>query len=142
MNKNSHELEIILLGTYCNIVLEILKNNKNLSVLKVMAFSYLTKKNKYMHSNVYNYSNKNDVVLKSLSMFSGLFDDYIDNTKYIIGAIHLLIKNKKIVEHEGELIYIETNELFIQEKTFINLAIMESKKYSDEQFLKELVRNV
>lgn len=135
-------MEILLLSTYCDITLKILKTHKNLSVNKLVTFSYLIKKNKFMNSNIYNSSNKNDLVLKYLSQLSGQFDDYSENLKYIIGAIHLLIENNKIFEVSGELIYKETSEIVIEEKSFINLAIRESKKYSDEQFLKEVVRNV
>lgn len=142
MNKNFYEMEILLLSTYSEIVLDILKKHKNLSVTKIVTFSYLIKKNKFMNSSIYNTSNKNDVVLKCLSMLSGLFDDYCENIKYIIGAIHLLVENKKISEVSGELLYKETSEIVIEEKSFINIAIRESKKYSDEQFLKEVVRNV
>lgn len=142
MNKNIYEMEILLLSTYSDIVLDILKKHKNLSVNKLVTFSYLIKKNKFMNSNIYNTSNKNDLVLKCLSQLSGLFDDYCENIKYIIGAIHLLVENKKISEVSGELIYKETSEIVIEEKSFINIAIKESKKYSDEQFLKEVVRNV
>ncbi|WP_421379586.1 hypothetical protein ACOJQI_15835 [Bacillus salacetis] len=142
MNKNIYEMEIILLSTYCDIALDILKKHKNLSVNKVITFSYIIKKNKYMNSSIYNASNKNDLVLKCLSQLNGLFDDYCENIQYIIGAIHLLIENKKISEVLGELIYIETSEIVIVDNSFINNAIKESKKYSDKQFLKEVVRSV
>ncbi len=142
MKKYMYELEIIMLSTYCDIVLDILKKHKNLSVNKVVTFSYLIKKNKFMSSNIYNASNKNDLVLKCLSQLSGLFDDYCANIKYIIAAIHLLIENEEISECSGELIYKETNEIVVEEKSFLNLAIKESYRYSDKQFLKEVVRNV
>ncbi|MEM5643086.1 hypothetical protein AAHB52_20885 [Bacillus toyonensis] len=103
--KNMYELEIIMLSTYCDIVLEILKTHKKLSVNKVMTFSYLIKKNKFMSSNIYNASNKNDLVLKCLSQLSGLFDDYCANIKYIIAAIHLLVENGEVFEDLGDLIY-------------------------------------
>ncbi|PGR66391.1 hypothetical protein [Bacillus cereus] len=142
MKKNMYELEIIMLSTYCDIVLEILKTHKRLSVNKVMTFAYLIKKNKFMRSNIYNASNKNDLVLKCLSQLSGLFDDYCANIKYIIAAIHLLVENREIFEDSGELVCKEINQVVEEEKSFINLAIKESYKYSDEQFLKEVVRNV
>lgn len=143
MGKNIYyEMEVLLLSNYCEIILEILKIHKNLSTIKLITFSYLAKKNKFMNSNIYNISNKNDIVLKCLSQLSGLFEDYCRNIKYILGAIHLLVENHKIAEISGELIYLNTTETVIEENNFINLAIQESKKYSDEQFLKEVVRNV
>ncbi|SFM47774.1 hypothetical protein SAMN04487943_12113 [Gracilibacillus orientalis] len=142
MKKNHYELEIILLSTYCDIVLDILEEHKNLSVIKLITFSYLLKKKKFMKSNIYNASNKNDLVLKCLSQLTGLFDDYCENIKYIISAIHLLIENRKILEHSGEVMISEENHIVAEQKSFINLAIKESKNYSDIQFLKEVVRNV
>jgi hypothetical protein len=143
VNKNKIELEIILISTYSKIVLDILKRHKNLSVNKTLLFSYLAKKKKFINGNVYTASNRNDLVLKCISQISGLYNDYCDNIKYIISAIHLLIINEKVAVVNGEeLIYIETNEIIIEEKSFLNSAINESKNYSDRQFLKEVVRNV
>lgn len=142
MKKNKIELDIILISTYSKIVLDILKIHKNLSVNKTLVFSYLIKKRKFMNSNIYNASNRNDVVLKCLSQLSGLYNDYCENLKYIISAVHLLIVNDKISLNLGELIYIETDEIIIKEKSFMNRAIQESKSYSDRQFLKEVISNV
>lgn len=142
MNKNQLELEIILTSTYSKIIMDILKTHKNLSVNKTLVFSYLIKKRKFLNSNIYSASNKNDVVLKSLSQLTGLYDDYLENIKYIVGAIHLLIINNKLVYNLGELIYVETGEIISVEKSFINNAIHESKSYSDRQFLKEVISSV
>lgn len=142
MNKNQLELEIILTGTYSKIIMDILMVHKNLSVNKTLVFAYLTKKKRFLNSNIYNASNKKDVVLKSLSQLTGLYDDYCDNIKFIISAIHLLLLNNKLVFSLGELIYIENNEIVTEEKSFINSAIHESKSYSDRQFLKEVISNV
>ncbi|HBV97562.1 MAG: hypothetical protein JL50_04055 [Peptococcaceae bacterium BICA1-7] len=142
MNKNIIELDIILTSTYFKIVLDILKVHKNLSINKTLVFSYLIKKRQFMNSNIYNTQNKNDLVLKYISQLSGLYNDYCKNIKYIISAIHLLITSNKLSLHLGELIYIETGELTVKEKSFINNAIQESKNYSDRQFLKEVIRNV
>lgn len=142
MNKNKIELELILTSAYNKIIMDILKTHKNLSVNKTLVFAYLIKKRRFFDFDIYNASNKNDVVLKCISQLSGLYKDYCDNIKYIISAIHLLIINNKIAFHIGELIYLETSELFQMENSFINRAISESKQYSDRQFLKEVIRNV
>lgn len=142
MDKNIIELDIIITSTYCEIILDILKVHKNLSVNKILVFSYLIKKRKFMNSNIYNALNKNDLVLKCISQMCGLYSDYCKNIKHIISAIHLLIANNKLSVHFGELIYLETVEIVIEEKSFINNAIRESKNYSDRQFLKEVIRNV
>lgn len=142
MNKNKLELEIILTSTYSEIILEILKVHKNLSLNKTIVFAYIIKKRKFLNDNIFSALNKNDVVLKCISQMSGLYNDYCDNLRFIINAVHLLIVNNKISFYLGELIYIETEEIVIQQKSFINMAIEESKKYSDRQFLKEVIRSV
>lgn len=142
MNKNQIELEIILTSTYCNVIMDVLKNHKSLSVNKMLVFSYLIKKRKYLNSSIYYTSNKKDVTLKGLSQLTGLFDDYLDNIKYIIRAIHLLVTKEKIIHNSGELIYIEIGEVYIKEPTFIDNVIRDSQKYSDRQFLKEVISNV
>ncbi|MBU2702938.1 hypothetical protein Ga0466249_004073 [Sporomusaceae bacterium BoRhaA] len=142
MSKNKVELDIVLTSTYTEIVLNILKIHKNLSVNKTLVFAYLIKKRKFINADVYTAANKNDLVLKCISQLSGLYNDYCENLKYIVSAIHLLIVNKKLSVNLDELIYIETSEIIIEEKSFINSAIHESKKYSDRQFLKEVVRSV
>jgi len=141
-SKIDLELEVILTSTYSEIVLNVLKIHKNLSVIKTMVFAFLIKKRKFINANVYSASNKNDLVLKCISQLSGLYKDYCENLKYIISAIHLLIVNGKLAYNLGELMYVETSEIIIEEKSFINNAIRESKNYSDRQFLKEVVRNV
>lgn len=142
MSRNQTELELILTSTYVKIVIDILKTHKNLSVNKTLVFAYLIKKRTFCDFDIYNALNKNDVVLKCISQLSGLYKDYCDNIKYIISSIHLLVISKKLEFQAGELIYLETNELFQIENSFINRAISESKKYSDRQFLKEVIRNV
>ncbi len=142
MNKNKIELDIILTSTYSDIILDILKKHRNLSVNKTIVFAYLIKKRKFINANIYTALNKNDLVLKCISQISGLYSDYCENLKYIISAVHLLIINDKLALNLGELICIETNEIIIEEKSFIYSAIHESKKFSDRQFLKEVVRSV
>ncbi len=143
MTKNTYyEMEVILLSNYCEIVLDILKKHKSVSVIKITAFSFITKKNKFFKTNIYNLSNKNEIVLKCLSLLNGVFDDFCKDLKYIIAAIDLLLKNQRIGLFNQELFYI-SNEISLQyDKNFIDLAIIESSLYSDEQFLKEVVSSV
>lgn len=142
MKKIEEELEIILISKYTEIILNILETHKKLSVNKTLVFSYLIKKNNFYNSNIYNVRNTKNTVLKCISQLSGLYNDYCENLKYIISAIHLLIINNKISLNSGNLIYLGITESSENKKSFINLAIKESQNYSDRQFLKEVVKNV
>lgn len=143
MTKNAYyEMEVILLSNYCEIVTNILKKHKSLSIVKITVFSFITKKNKFFKTNIYNLSNKNEIVLKCLSLLNGVFDDFCKDLKYIIAAIDLLVKNHRIEIMGEELVYINNEMFLLDSKNFIDLAIRESSIYSDEQFLKEVVSSV
>ncbi len=142
MDKIKLELEIILVAKYCEILKEILKHHKNLSLNKILVFSFLIKKRNFNNKDVYSAKNKHDLVLKSISLLAGAYDDYCREIKYIIEAIDLLIKNNKIFIEEGILCYVETGEKVKKNNSFINKAIEESKEYSDRQFLKEVIESV
>lgn len=135
-------MEVILLSNYCEIVLAILKKHKNLSIIKIATFSFITKKNKFFKANIYNLSNKNEIVLKCLSLLNGVFDDFCKDLKYIVAAIDLLVKSQRIEIFNQELLYISNEISLHNDKNFIDLAIIESSLYSDEQFLKEVVSSV
>ena len=96
----------------------------------------------FNNSFVYTASNKKNILLKCLSMLAGNFNDYRGNVKYILTAIHLLLKNQIISIHENELIFIEDGKLYEVENTFLNNSIIESKQISDRQFMKEVIKNV
>ncbi|MFY0517855.1 hypothetical protein ACOMCU_08475 [Lysinibacillus sp. UGB7] len=144
MTKNTYyEMEVILLSNYCEIVVDILKKHKNLSIIKIAVFSFITKKNKFFKTNIYNLSNKKEIVLKCLSLLNGVFDDFCNDLKYIIAAIDLLVKNHRIEIIGQELFYNKNIEIsLLDSENFIDLAIRESSLYSDEQFLKEVVSSV
>ena len=122
------EAEILQISIYTNIVLNILKKHKELSLNKIYAAN-----------------NTKDVVYKAVSMLSGEYIEYCDNIKFILKAIHLLIENKKIELNGYVLCWIndtETRKSLYQESLFIEKAIEESKRMSDRQFMKEVTANV
>ncbi len=139
------EAEILQISIYTNIVLNILKKHKELSLNKMICFSYLIKKEKFRAGKIYAANNTKDVVYKAVSMLSGEYIEYCDNIKFILKAIHLLIENKKIELNGYVLCWIndtETRKSLYQESLFIEKAIEESKRMSDRQFMKEVTANV
>jgi hypothetical protein len=142
MTKNDLELDVIITSKYCEIIVDILRLHKSLSINKTLVFSYINKKMAFNNSFVYTASNKKNVLLKCLSLLTGNFDDYCGNVKYILNAIHLLSKNEIISIHINEIIFIEDGKLYEVENTFLNNAIMDSKRISDKQFMKEVIKNV
>lgn len=143
MKNLEMQMELIMISSYCDIIYKILSEHKNLTVNKIMVFSYLVKKEKYIHKNIYTAHNKNDVILKCLSQLSGVFNDYCENIRYITIAIHLLITSNRILINGTELMW--PSNMAIEkwdESPFMKKAIEESKTYSDRQFLKEVMYNV
>lgn len=139
------EAETIQISIYTNIVLNILKNHGELSVNKILLFSYLVKKEKFRLGKIYNANNTQDIVCKAISLLSGEYAEYCENIKFILKAIHLLIISKRI-ELNGYLLFwingLEVEKSLYQESPFIKKAIEESKKMPDRQFMKEVTSNV
>ena len=142
MTKNELELDVIVTSKYCEIVMDLLRFHKNLSISKVLVFSYIKKKIAFNNSFIYTASNKKNILLKCLSILSGNFDDYCQNIRYILSAIHLLLENEVIRIHINEIIFIEDGKLYEVANTFLNNSIIESKQISDKQFMKEVIKNV
>lgn len=139
------EAETIQISIYVNIVLNILKRHRELSVNKILLFSYLIKKEKFRLGKVYTASNTQNVVCKAISLLSGEYAEYCENMKIILKAIHLLIIGNKIELNGCLLHWIDGTEVktnLYQESPFIEKAIEESKKVSDRQFMKEVTTNV
>ena len=139
------EAETIQVSIYTNIVLNILKSHKELSVNKTLLFSYLIKKEKFRLGKIYNANNTQDVVCKAISLLSGEYVEYCENIKFILKAIHLLVISKRIELNGCLLSWINGQKVaksLYQESPFIEKAIEESKKLSDRQFMKEVTSNV
>lgn len=140
---NNYKIEVLLVSKYCSIVMQILNEHRQLSINKMLLFAYLLKSNKNYYTYIYKASTTNDVLIKAISQITGAYDDYCKNIKYIIEAIHLLIKKGEIILQEDILIC--SNTSFSKEKYnngFIGKAIHESKNVSERQFLKEVINNV
>lgn len=143
MSKNKILAEAIIISGYCDIVLGILQKHEQLSINKLLFFSFIIKKNVFHYKEVYRANNSKDLLLKCISKMSGLFDDYCYEIEYIFKAIHLLISNEDLIIIENAVRYnSEMNKVIYAENTFIEKCINESKQMSDRQFLKEVMHNV
>ena len=139
------DVENVQVSIYINIILNTLKKHKELSVNKMLLFTYLIKKEKFVPGKIYTANNTQDVVYKTISMINGEYLDYCESIKFIIEAIHLLIINNKISLKNSMLhsiTEIEVDKCVYPESLFMEKAIEESKRMSDRQFMKEVIASV
>ena len=145
MQKLELEAETIQISIYTNVIMNILKKHGQLSINKMLLFSYLIKKGRFRLGKIYTANNTQDVVCKAISLISGEYVEYCENIKFILKAIHLLINSKRIELNGYLLVNVKEQNVeksFFQESAFIEKAIEESKKMSDRQFMKEVISNV
>ena len=134
------QIEVIQASIYCDIIKRWLLQHRSVSIVKVIVFSFIIKKQQYLQKNIYTGRNRDDLVLKFLSQASGLFDELCEQMPYIFQSIDLLVKDDFCVVHEGELICNSIHKQGLSGfDTFTNSVIQESKIYSDRQFLKEVI---
>ncbi len=139
------ESEVIQISMYMDIILNILKKHKELSISKIMLFSYLIKKEVFRLGKVYSAGNTQDIVYKAISLLSGEYEEYCENLKFVLKSIHLLKTNNQVMMN-GCLLYlandIELNSKIYLESPFIEKAIEASKRMTDRQFMREVMANV
>ncbi len=139
------EVEIIQTSIYCNIITMLLKEHNSLSLNKLIIFSYLQKKESLIPYPVFRSTNKKDIVNKYLSLLSGDLNNLFYSYKYILEAIHILLKNE-VLKLNGVFIT-KTNKLDIEkfvykESDFTKKVIEKTKTMSDKQFMREVLSNV
>lgn len=143
-DKYNSEYEVILTSFYIDVISRIVSNNPSISVIKLVFFSFLIKKEHFRKFNTYSGNTSRDLINKVISLASGSFDKFCDNISYIFFAIHLLKINNKIeISSEGKCIWISSDEK--QTQTYGKIIIDALKKsfyVTDDQFLKEVVANV
>lgn len=139
------EAETIQVSIYSNVISEILRKHKQISITKLVVFSYIVKKENDLYGRVYNANNTQDIIHKSLSLLSGDFVEYCDSIEFIIKAISILenIEFLKVENEQIEIINQTVQEVSIyQVSLFVQKAIEDSKRISDKQFMKEVINNV
>jgi len=145
MRNLKYESETIQISIYCNIINQILKKHKELSVSKMLVFSYLIKNDNYVPKSIYTANTSQDLIYKGLSLLTGDYMGFCDSVEYIIKAIHLL-KSKGLIGLENNIIIEISNtkigKMVYEESMFLEKVIEASKKMTDKQFMKEVTYNV
>lgn len=143
MNNNGTivlQAEALQLSVYCKIIKDILIKYRNMSIIKLIVFSFIIKKHESLQVECFSSKNSTDLVLKALTQIAGRYDELTSQLPYIFQAIDLLIKNGICDLHTTEVMCLlpesATHQLM---KGFIYSAIEESKSYTDRQFLKEVI---
>lgn len=148
--NSSGELEkqykILQLAIYCDVIPLILKEHNNLSLSKLMIFSYLIKKDNYYFKSIYDAKTKKNVTERLISLLSGDMERLFDSIQFILQALDLLSKNK-IIKIIDECAFFNKDvkvpiEHRYEIRNFIHKSIEESRHISDEQFMKEVLGNV
>lgn len=145
MKNDKEKIEALQISVYCNVICYITSKHKNLSLIKLIVYSYLIKQNKVLEIKAYDGRDKKELVYKSLSLLAGDYASFCSNIPYILKSIDLLITTKKIIDNNGLYSYIGNANLLTnicEESTFISKAIEESYVVNDVQFLKEVIYNV
>jgi len=145
MRNLKGESETIQVSIYCDIIKQILKRHKELSISKMLVFSYLIKRDKFAYRSVYTANNSQDIIYKGLSLLAGDYVGFCDSIEYTIKAIHLL-KLKNIIGIENNIIIEIPNagigKAVYEQSMFLEKVIEASKKMTDKQFMKEVTYNV
>ena len=145
MQMLKYEVEAIQISIYCNIIKQILKKHNELSLIKILVFSYLIKNDYFLLSNVYKANSSQDLIYKGLSLLTGNYKGFCESIDYIMKAIHLLINCDAVIIENTILKSVPTVDhpkMVYQESPFIENTIEASKKMTDKQFMKEVIYNI
>lgn len=143
MNKVLRETEIIVCSSYCEYLIKILANCNKISIFKSILIAYLIKKDNLSYSSLYSTKNSKDITLKAISTLKGDFNDFCENTPYIVKSIDILI-GAGIIKLDENMLSLTSN---INEKEtilapFIIKVMDDFKKYTDKQLVEEVIINV
>ena len=145
MQNLKYEVEAIQISIYCDIIKQILRKHEELSLSKMLVFSYLIKNDNYLLSNVYKANSSQDLIYKGLSLLAGNYKGFCESVEYIMKAVHLLVNCDTVIIENTILKFVSTAErpkMVYQESPFIVNTIEASKKMTDKQFMKEVMYNV
>ena len=144
VNKTELEQEAVLISSYYDIITTIMKSEKELSLIKLYVFAFLYNKAEYNGWNAYSNHDKEDIMYKCLSCLSGLYEEFTTSIYYIVAALDILRSTNDFSIKADHVIYSGTTIKHIAPANlnFIYRAINDSRKYTDRQFLKEVIHNV
>lgn len=139
------ESEAIRISKFCHIICQILFIHRELSLNKLVFFSYVLKtKGEYL-SSLFTAKNAKYLDNKVTSVINGDYINYCQNIDVILKSIHILILNKNCKLEDGIVFFVSRKgyeKAIYDENSFIYKAINYSKNIEDFQFLKEIVQNV
>lgn len=142
---NGIKFEAYQISVYCDTVYMIVKQHKDITVAKLVFFTYVINKERFFDKDVYNAKNTQNVLSKEISTINGDFVGYANATPYILKAIHILAQAEKIgvegnIVHllDPEFTYVKCNS----ESKFVYNVIEESKAWTDKRFMSEVLHNV
>lgn len=142
MKNYDTEQEVILTSEYIGIILSLIYTTQRFSLIKTLIFSYIIHKQKYFFNVVYDGKTKYSAFLKCISEISGAYVDFCSNITFIMQAIDILVNAGNIDCSKSKIAKKNITQSDKIYDKFILLAIEESKKISDRQVLKEILRNV
>ena len=133
------------LSVHCNTAYMIVKQHKDISVAKLVFFTYAINIERFFYKDVYSAKNTQNVLSKEISTISGDFVGYANATPYILKAIHILTQAEKI-RIEGNIVHLLDSEFdYVKcksESKFVYNVIEESKSWTDKRFMREVLHNV
>lgn len=144
LNRIELEQEAVLISAYCDIISNIMIQEKELSLIKLYVYSFLYNKAVVNGWIPYSAHDKEEIMYKCLSCLSGLFEEFTTSINYIIAALDILCSTNDYSIIADHVIYsgVTKEPIIPSNLNFIYRAIDESKKYTDRQFLKEVIHNV
>lgn len=139
------KFEAFQISVYCDIVYMILKHHTDLSIAKLIFFAYVINKERFFNREVYDAKTTKNILIKEISTINGDFAGYANAVPYIIKAIHILSRAKRI-KIEGAVTHcLDSNYHYVacnRESKFVYSVIEESKAWSDRRFMREVLHNV
>ena len=145
MEKENLKYEALQLAIFSDIVSMLSREIEEISLIKLIVFSFIVKRNAYSGT-VYNLKTKKNILEKLLSTMLGEMERFNENLVYIVRAIDLLVKNNVLKVSGNSVYYLNSDKDFSSHRykidSFTHKAIDESKYLSDEQFISEVIANV
>lgn len=142
---NNIKFEAYQISVYCDTVYMIIKQHKDISVAKLVFFTYAINKERFLDKSIYNAKNTQNVLSKEISTINGDFEGYANATPYILKSIHILAQAEKI-RIEGNIVHLLDPEFdYVKcnsESKFVYNVIEESKSWTDKRFMREVLHNV
>lgn len=139
------KFEAYQISVYCDTVYMILKQHTDLSIVKLIFFTYAINKERFFDRDVYNAKNTQNILSKEISTINGDFEGYANATPYILKAIHILAQANKIKVENNIAHLLDSDYRCVKcnsESKFVYNVIEASKSWTDKRFMREVLHNV